>query len=60
MESRYKDRQPTHPGKLIREIILPELGITQTEFAKQLGVSRRTVQEFMHERSSLTPSLAIK
>jgi antitoxin HigA-1 len=60
MESRFKTRKPTHPGRLVREIILPELGITQTEFAKQLGVSRHYIHEFIHERSQLTPDLATK
>lgn len=31
---------PPHPGESIREDILPDLGITVTEAAKQLGVAR--------------------
>jgi hypothetical protein len=30
---RNKNRTPTHPGALLREVVLPELGITQGEFA---------------------------
>ena len=39
---RIKSRVPSHPGVLLRDVVLPELGITQSEFADRLGVSRRT------------------
>ena len=57
---RNKKRAPTHPGALLREVVLPELGITQGEFAGQLGVSRRTVSEILHERRPVTPDMAIR
>ncbi len=47
---RTKNRKPTHPGETLREDVLPELGITQGEFAKCLRVSRRTISELLHER----------
>lgn len=57
---RDKKRAPTHPGTLLREVVLPELGITQGEFADKLGVSRRTVSEILHERRPITPDMAIR
>jgi antitoxin HigA-1 len=36
---RDQERKPTHPGELIREDLLPETGITQTELATLMGVS---------------------
>ena len=57
---RDKKRAPTHPGTLLREVVLPELGITQSEFADKLGVSRRTVSEIVHERRPITPDMAIR
>ena len=57
---RNKNRAPTHPGALLREIVLPELAITQGEFAERLGVSRRTVSEILHERRPVTPDMAIR
>jgi addiction module HigA family antidote len=41
-------------------VVLPDLGITQGEFADRLGVSRRTVSEILHERRSVTPDMAIR
>ena len=57
---RSKARKPTHPGAILREDVLPELGITQGEFADRLGVSRRTVSEVLHERRPITPDMAIR
>jgi plasmid maintenance system antidote protein VapI len=34
-------RRPTHPGAILREDVLPSLGLTQTECAHRLGVSSR-------------------
>lgn len=50
--------RPMHPGELLREDILPASGITQTELAKRLGVSRRTVSEVIHERRPVTSDMA--
>jgi addiction module HigA family antidote len=57
---RAKHAKPTHPGAILREDILPELSITQGEFAKRLGVSRRTVNELINERRPITPDMAIR
>ena len=57
---RAKKRRPTHPGEVLREDVLPALGLTQLEFANRLGVSRRTVSELLHERRSVTPDMAIR
>jgi antitoxin HigA-1 len=53
-------RQPTHPGAILREDVLPALNITQTEFAKRLGVSRLTVSELLHEKRALSPDMALR
>jgi antitoxin HigA-1 len=53
-------RKPTHPGELIREDLLPETNLSQTQLADLLRVSRRTVSEIVHERRRVTPDLAIR
>lgn len=57
---RDQTRQPTHPGEILREDVLPSLGLTQLEFANRLGVSRRTISELLHERRPVTPDMAIR
>lgn len=57
---RNPKRKPTHPGAILREDVLPALGMTQTEFAKRLHVSRLTVSELLHEKRGLSPELAVR
>lgn len=53
-----QNRRPTHPGAILREDTLPALDLSQVEFAKRIGVSPRTVNELLRERSRLTVDLA--
>jgi addiction module HigA family antidote len=52
-------RRPTHPGEILRKDVLPALEMTQAEFAKRLGVSRRTVSELLNERRGMSPEMAV-
>jgi addiction module HigA family antidote len=53
-------REPTHPGEILREDVLPALKMTQSEFAKRLGVSRLSVSELLLEKRGLTPDMALR
>jgi addiction module HigA family antidote len=57
---RNPSRRPTHPGALLREDTLPALGMTQTELARRLGVSRLTVSELLHEKRGVSPDMALR
>lgn len=52
--SNNRKRRPTHPGEILREDVIPALNITQGEFARTLGVSRRTVNEILQEKRPVT------
>ena len=57
---RDPQRRPTHPGAILREDVLPHLGMTQKEFADRLGVSRLTVSDVLHEKRPVTPDMAMR
>lgn len=57
---RYKHRRPTHPGKIIREDILPVLEIPLPELCKRLKVSRQLLNDLINERTSITADVAVK
>ncbi len=56
---RNANRKPTHPGAILREDVLPKLGITQATFANYLGVSRLSVSDLLLEKRSLTTEMAV-
>ncbi len=49
---------PPYPGEILREDVLPELGITVTEAARQLRVSRVTLSRILNGRAAITADLA--
>ena len=51
---------PIHPGEILSEEFLKPAGITQERFAKALGVSRRSVNEIVRGRRSITAEMAIR
>ena len=55
-----KMHNPPHPGEIIRELCLIPLGITVTEAAKALGVSRKSLSELLNGRSGVSPEMAIR
>jgi addiction module HigA family antidote len=53
-------RRPTHPGAILREDVLPALGMTQTELADRLNISRLSVSQLLHEKRGMTPEMAAR
>ena len=53
-------RPPTHPGEMLLEEFLKPLGITQTAFARQLGVSFPRLNEIINEKRSVTTDTALR
>lgn len=53
-------RRPTHPGEMLREEFMPELGLGVAALASRLGVSRQTVNELVRERRSVSPDMALR
>lgn len=51
-------RRPTHPGAVLRQDILTEMGLTPTQFAALLGVTRPALDAVLSERRSITKGLA--
>ena len=53
-------RKPTHPGTVFLEDVMKPLNLTVTETARRLGVSRKALSEFVNEKSSLSPEMALR
>ena len=55
-----RNRKPTHPGVILREDVLPDLGMSVSAFARNLGVSRQTLHAVLAERSGISPEMALR
>ncbi len=50
---------PPHPGEIIREFCLKPLGLTVTETAKTLGISRKALSDLLNRQAGISPTMAI-
>ena len=57
---RHADVEPAHPGELLAEIVIPGTGLTKTEIAPRLGISRQTLHDILAQRHPVTPAMAIR
>lgn len=51
---------PPHPGETIKEDILPALGLTITDAAAALEISRKTLSAICNGRQGISPEVALK
>ncbi|MGQ0752761.1 MAG: HigA family addiction module antitoxin [Betaproteobacteria bacterium] len=51
---------PPHPGEIIKSLCLEPLGVTVTEAAKALGVSRKTLSAILNGRAGVSPEMAVR
>jgi antitoxin HigA-1 len=58
--TRDDKRCPTHPGEILREIALPNLGRPKTGIADHLGISPQTLYDLMGEKQPVTPQMALR
>ncbi|MBQ1657756.1 MAG: HigA family addiction module antidote protein [Rhodocyclaceae bacterium] len=53
-------KNPAHPGEILREDVIKELGLSVTEAAQRLGVSRVALSRVLNCRAAISPELAIR
>ena len=54
------EQAPPHPGEILREDILPVLGMSRSGLARHLGISARRLRELLAERRPVTLDLAVR
>jgi addiction module HigA family antidote len=55
-----KMHNPPHPGEILRELCIEPLGLTITEAAEALGISRKTLSTILNGRSGISPEMAVR
>ncbi|MGC1374156.1 MAG: HigA family addiction module antitoxin [Candidatus Sulfotelmatobacter sp.] len=53
-------KNPPHPGRSVRNACLEPLGLSITDGAKVLGVSRQALNNVVNGKSGISPEMAIR
>ncbi|MEE9394016.1 MAG: HigA family addiction module antitoxin [Planctomycetota bacterium] len=53
-------KTPCHPGEILREAIIDELGLSITAAADGLGISRKTLSEILNGHAGISPDMAVR
>lgn len=53
-------KTPVHPGEILREDVLVDLGLSVGEAAARLGISRVTLSRVLHGHARISPNLAVR
>jgi addiction module HigA family antidote len=56
----HPQRPPVHPGELLRDDVLPTMGISVSEFARRIRVSRQLLHRILNETHGITPEMALR
>ncbi len=57
---RTKTRPPSHPGLILKLHYLEPSGISITDLAEELRLSRKTVSKIVNERGAVTTDVALR
>lgn len=58
--TRNPNRAPVHPGEILREDILPALGMPVQTAARHLGISRQTLHRLLAGTLAVSPAMALR
>jgi addiction module HigA family antidote len=51
---------PSHPGEILKELIIQPLKLTVTDVSKHLNISRKTLSKILNAKGSITPEMALR
>ncbi len=54
------EMKPAHPGEVLREDVLPAIGLTVTVAARQLRISRQMLHSILAGNSAVSPEMAVR
>ena len=59
-KARAKMYNPPHPGEVLKALCLEPLGLSVSEAATALDVSRKTLSAILNRRAGITPEMALR
>mgnify|MGYP001259481168 CR=1 FL=1 len=56
----FRMKNPAHPGRFVRTVVIEPMGLSVAEAARALGITRVALSRFLNERAALSPEMAIR
>ncbi len=53
-------KNPPHPGEIIRDLCIEPLGLSITQAAEGLGVTRKTLSQLLNAHAGISPEMAVR
>lgn len=53
-------KNPSHPGDILKRRVIPATGLTVTDAAKRLQVTRQALNNLVNRKSGVSPEMAIR
>lgn len=50
---------PSHPGAILKDLYLDGVGLSVTQAAESLGVSRKTLSQIINGHAGISPQMAL-
>ena len=60
MIERHRSIDPAHPGEILREDVLPALGMSKKSVAETLDISRQTLYDILNEKQPVTAEMVVR
>lgn len=60
MKTYMSMHNPAHPGEILKTLVIEPLGLSVTQTAQRLGVSRRCLSRVLNGHGSVTPAMALR
>jgi addiction module HigA family antidote len=54
-----KNPKPMHPGRVLAEVYMVEMGLNQTQLADRIGCAHRKVNEIINGKRGVTADFAL-
>ena len=55
-----RNRKPTHPGSVLREITFPSMNVNISQAAREMSVSRQSLHKILAGDRAVTPEMAVR
>lgn len=54
-----RNPKPMHPGRVLSEVYMREMGLNQTQLAAKIGCAHRKINEIVNAKRSISPTFAL-